>query len=36
MKLISWGFRNTATYEIAKKNETIFNLKTWLGKKGAQ
>ena len=34
MKLISWGFRNTATYEIAKKNETTFNLKTWLGKKG--
>ena len=34
MKLISWGFRNTATYEIAKKNETSFNLKTWLGKKG--
>ena len=34
MKLISWGFRNTTTYEIAKKNETSFNLKTWLGKKG--
>ena len=34
MKLISWGFRNTATYEIAKRNETTFNLKTWLGKKG--
>ena len=34
MKLISWGFRNTATYEIAKKNITSFNLKTWLGKKG--
>ncbi len=34
MKLISWGFRNTTTYEIAKKNKTSFNLKTWLGKKG--
>ena len=33
MKLISWGFRNTATYEIAKKDETNFNFKTWLGKK---
>ena len=33
MKLISWGFRNTATYEIAKKDTTNFNFKTWLGKK---
>ncbi len=33
MKLISWGFRNTTTYEIAKKNTTNFNFKTWLGKK---
>jgi len=33
MKLISWGLRNTATYEIAKKDTTNFNFKTWLGKK---
>ncbi len=33
MKLISCGFRNSSTYEIAKKNTTNFNFKTWLGKK---
>ena len=32
MKLISWGFRNTATYEIAKKDVPKFKFKTWLGK----
>ena len=31
-KLLSWGFRNTDTYKIAKKNETIFPVKSWLGK----
>ncbi len=31
-KLINWGFRNTDTFEISKKEETIFELKTWLGK----
>ena len=33
IKLLSWGFRNTDTFEISKKGETFFNVKTWLGKK---
>ena len=33
MKLISWGYRNTTTYEIAKKDTTDCKFKTWLGKK---
>ena len=33
IKLLSWGFRNTDTFEISKKGETFFNIKTWLGKK---
>ena len=33
LKLLNWGFRNTNTYEISKKEETIFELETWLGKK---
>ncbi len=33
LKLLNWGFRNTNTYEIAKKEETFFELDTWLGKK---
>ena len=32
LKLLNWGFRNTNTYEISKKNETFFELDTWLGK----
>ena len=32
-KLLTWGLTNTETFEISKKNETIFNIKTWLGKK---
>jgi len=32
IKLISWGLRNTTTYEIAEKNITNFKFKTWLGK----
>ena len=35
IKLLSWGFRNTLTYEISKKNETTFDIKTWLGKKNS-
>ena len=30
-KLLSWGLTNTSTYEISKKNETLFKIKTWLG-----
>tara|TARA_B100000767_G_scaffold31701_1_gene27099 strand:- start:15 stop:1163 length:1149 start_codon:yes stop_codon:yes gene_type:complete len=31
LKLLNWGFRNTNTFEIAKKNETTFELDAWLG-----
>ena len=31
LKLLNWGFRNTNTYEISKKEETFFELDTWLG-----
>ena len=31
LKLLNWGFRNTSTFEISKKDETIFELETWLG-----
>ena len=33
LKLLNWGFRNTNTFEISKKNETFFELDTWLGVK---
>ncbi len=33
LKLLNWGFRNTNTFEISKKNETFFELDAWLGKK---
>ena len=33
IKLISWGLRNTNTYEISEKNVPKFKFKTWLGKK---
>ena len=33
LKLLNWGFKNTNTYEISKKDETFFELDTWLGKK---
>ncbi len=33
LKLLNWGFRNTNTFEISKKDETIFELDTWLGEK---
>jgi len=32
-KLLNWGFRNSNTFEISKKNKTIFEINTWLGKK---
>ena len=32
LKILSWGFRNTDTFKISKKNETIFSVKSWLGK----
>ena len=31
LKLLLWGFRNTNTFEISKKNETTFELDAWLG-----
>ena len=33
LKLLNWGFRNTNTYEISKKERTFYELDTWLGKK---
>ena len=33
IKMLSWGFRNTETFQISKKGETFYNIKTWLGKK---
>ena len=33
IKLISWGKANTQTYEVSKKNESLFEIQTWLGKK---
>ena len=32
-KLLTWGLTNTQTYEIAKKEKTIFEIDTWLGQK---
>ena len=31
LKLLNWAFRNTNTLEVSKKNETTFELETWLG-----
>ena len=31
--MLSWGLRNTDTYEISKKNSTTFDIRSWLGKK---
>ena len=31
LKLLNWGFRNTNTFEISKKGETVFELDAWLG-----
>ena len=33
LKLLNWGYRNSNTFEISKKNETNFEIDTWLGKK---
>ena len=33
LKLLNWGFRNTNTFEISKKNISMFELETWLGEK---
>ena len=31
LKLLNWGFRNTSTFEISKKEDTNFEIDTWLG-----
>ena len=31
-KLLNWCYRNTETYEISKKESSIFEIKSWLGK----
>ncbi len=33
LKLLNWGFRNTNTYEISKKDVSNFEIDTWLGNK---
>ena len=33
LRLISWGLRNTNTYEISEKDKPNFEFKTWLGQK---
>lgn len=33
LKLLNWGFRNTNTFEVSRKEESLFELNTWLGKK---
>jgi len=33
IKLLTWGLMNSETFEIAKKEETIFEINTWLGHK---
>ena len=30
---MNWGFRNSSTFEVSKKNNSIFELETWLGRK---
>ena len=32
LQLLNWGLRNTNTFEVSKKDETIFELETWLGR----
>jgi len=33
LKLLNWGFNNTNTFEISKKDVSMFELDTWLGEK---
>ncbi len=33
LKLLNWGFRNSNTFEISKKDNIIFELDTWLANK---
>ncbi len=33
LKLLNWGFRNTNTFEVSKKENSVFELETWLGNK---
>jgi len=33
IKLLNWGLTNSVTFEISKKNETFFDIETWLGQK---
>jgi serine-type D-Ala-D-Ala carboxypeptidase (penicillin-binding protein 5/6) len=34
-KLLTWGLTNSETFEIAKKEKTIFEINTWLGHKSS-
>ncbi len=33
LKLLNWGFRNSNTFEISRKDQTFFEIDTWLGVK---
>ena len=33
LKLLNWGFRNTNTFEVSRRDKSLFELNTWLGKK---
>ena len=33
LKLLNWGFRNSNTFKVSEKDKSLFELKTWLGKK---
>ena len=33
LKLLNWGFRNTNTFEVSRRDKSFFELNTWLGKK---
>ena len=33
LKLLNWGYRNSNTFEISKKEVSQFQLETWLGRK---
>ena len=33
LKLLNWGYRNTNTFEVSQKENSFFEIETWLGKK---
>ena len=33
LKLLNWGFRNTNTFEVSRRDKSLFELNTWLAQK---